>query len=127
MQKPKKFTPSRNEKAFKFNPNIDRDRMYDHDWEKYRVKFLSINSLCYACGSKSTVVDHLTPHKGDESLFKKLDNHIPMCKRCHDTVTAYFDKNYVKNGSIDPKLRWLQKSRIDYGVTVKVKVLPSYK
>lgn len=126
MQKPKKFTPARNTKAFKFNPTLDRDRMYDHEWEKYRTRFLSINSTCYACGTKASVVDHLIPHKGDETLFKKLDNHIPLCKRCHDTVTAYFDKNYVKNSSIEPKLKWLQKTRIDYCITSRVKVLPSY-
>lgn len=126
MKKPTKFKPNNSSSNFKFNGRAAIDRMYDREWELYSRLFLQINPTCYACGNKSQVVDHLTPHKGDEVLFKKTDNHIQLCVKCHNTVTSLFDKKYVKNNSIDPKLKWLSKMRIDYEVTCKVKVLPKY-
>lgn len=100
--------------------------MYDRTWEAYREVFLRTNPVCYACGNKSWVVDHLRPHKGCEKLFKQLDNHIPLCNKCHNTVTALFDKNYIKGNTIEPKLKWLERMRIDYQCSVRVKVLPKY-
>lgn len=31
-----------------------------------------------------TVVDHITPHKGDEALFFDQGNLQTLCKPCHD-------------------------------------------
>jgi len=98
------------------------------DWRNYAAKFLAINKECYACGKPATVVDHLKPHKGDEFLFKKTDNHIPLCTSCHNTVTSKFDRYYRQGDSIENKIKWLSRLR---GVTdgwfpKKVKVLPSY-
>lgn len=128
MKKATQFRPDfkRVESGLKFNGRAAIDRMYDHVWEQYRATFLKHNPTCYACGSKSSVVDHLTPHKGDEILFKKTDNHIPLCNKCHNTVTSMFDRKYVRKNPITPKLTWLAKMRIDYQVDVKVKVLPKY-
>lgn len=110
----------------RFNPNKDRDNLYDREWEKYRLHFLNQNPRCYACGVSATVVDHLIPHKGDEDLFKKLDNHIPLCKSCHDKATALFDKKYRPGQPIKSKLEWLAWSRASRELTFRVKVMPSY-
>ena len=102
--------------------------MYDRAWEAYRLKFLALNPECYACGKRATEVDHLTPHQGDEKLFKKTDNHIPLCESCHSTVTAKFDMKYRAGNPITDKIRWLNSRRTttDTWSPKKVKVVPSY-
>ena len=41
---------------------------------------------CLKAGNRvrATVVDHITPHKGDQALFWDVDNWQPLCKPCHD-------------------------------------------
>jgi len=86
--------------------------MYNRTWEAYRLRFLAINKECYACGKPAEVVDHLKPHKGDEFLFKKTDNHIPLCTVCHNTVTTLFDRRYRVGDSITKKIEWLSRKRV---------------
>jgi len=109
-----------------YNPRAAWVRLYDGDWEKYRVKFLDINPRCYACGERATVVDHLVPHQGDVVLFKKRDNHIPLCKSCHDTITAIHDRRYRPGNPIDRKLLWFANKRSLKDLSFRVKVLPTY-
>ena len=112
-----------------FNGKKGMDDLYrgTEDWKKYRDRFLGVNGRCYACGATATVVDHVTPHLGDVVLFEKLDNHIPLCATCHNTVTAKFDRRYVRGAPVDKKLRWLADSRIARSLTFRVKVLPRYR
>jgi len=126
--RPKKYTPrhKRESSGRRFNGRKDIDAMYGPEWESYRGKFLAINPRCYACGERATVVDHITPHKGDAKLFEKTDNHLPLCKRDHDRVTALFDMRYRSGNTIEPKLKWLKNSRVSRDLTFRVKVLPSY-
>ncbi len=115
--------------AKKFNNRAHIDKMYDSDWEKYRLKFLAINNECYACFKPATVVDHLRPHQGDAALFEKLDNHIPLCIPCHNTVTTKFDRHYRPGNSIAAKIEWLSRNRIvgDGQIPKRVKVLSVYR
>src|SRR6185369_5488186 len=115
----------RNPTGKKFNGRAKIDAMYDKDWERYRGRFLAINSECYACGKPSQVVDHLKPHQGDVGLFEKLDNHIPLCISCHNTVTTKFDRYYRAGGSITEKIKWLSRNRFprDDWSPKRVKVL----
>lgn len=64
---------------------------YTYQWQKYRIKFLEENRLCVKCPAKATIVDHITPHKGNMNLFWCHENHQPLCKRCHDSKTASVD------------------------------------
>nr|DAZ53348.1 MAG TPA: HNH endonuclease [Caudoviricetes sp.] len=41
--------------------------------------------------TKATVVDHITPHRGDPRLFWDEANWQPMCKQCHDRKTLTED------------------------------------
>ena len=100
--------------------------MYDKKWGHYRIRFLAVNKQCYACGKSSEVVDHLVPHKGCPVLFKDLHNHIPLCARCHNTVTTKFDRNFKKGDSMTPKIKWFVEERLFNEVDVRVKVLPEY-
>ncbi len=111
-----------------FNGRQEIDRMYDNVWQRYRARFLAINPECYACAAPANVVDHLVPHQGDDRLFKKLDNHIPLCTRCHNTVSTLFDRKYRAGNTIKPKVEWLNRNRIpgDGGNPRRVKVLAAY-
>lgn len=58
-------------------------------WRKLRKEILAKEKYCQSphCKGKAvpaTVVDHITPHKGDTRLFWKRDNLQPLCKLCHD-------------------------------------------
>ena len=38
--------------------------------------------------TRATVVDHVTPHRGDWQLFIDPANHQSLCERCHNRKTA---------------------------------------
>ncbi|NQT14228.1 MAG: HNH endonuclease [Planctomycetes bacterium] len=65
-------------------------------WLTYRESFLQKHRWCVVCKTEgirtlATVLDHVTPHKGDKRLFWKPSNHQALCKRCHDRKTATTD------------------------------------
>ena len=39
-------------------------------------------------------VDHIEPHKGDDTLFWDQDNWQPLCKPCHSRKTATEDGGF---------------------------------
>jgi 5-methylcytosine-specific restriction protein A len=39
----------------------------------------------------ATVIDHITPHRGDRALFWQSSNWQALCKPCHDRKTATED------------------------------------
>ena len=66
-------------------------RGYDYKWQKARERFLFDNPLCVYCQREgrvtaASVVDHITPHHGDQALFWCQANWQPLCKPCHDSV-----------------------------------------
>jgi 5-methylcytosine-specific restriction enzyme A len=66
-------------------------RGYDRRWQKARAAYLLEHPLCAYCRHMgkvraATVVDHVTPHKGDMVLFWNRDNWQPLCKTCHDSL-----------------------------------------
>ncbi|MFS0827608.1 HNH endonuclease [Pseudomonas phoenicis] len=66
-------------------------RGYDYRWQKARERFLYDNPLCAYCAkigrtTAASVVDHVTPHRGDKDLFWSQANWQPLCKHCHDSI-----------------------------------------
>ena len=62
--------------------------LYNYKWQKHRELFLKQNPLCAYCQDDgkieaATVVDHITPHKGNMSLFWDVDNHQSLCATHH--------------------------------------------
>jgi 5-methylcytosine-specific restriction endonuclease McrA len=60
-------------------------------WKRLRHVQLSEQPLCVYCLTQdivevATIVDHRTPHKGDEELFFDPDNLQSLCKRHHDST-----------------------------------------
>lgn len=65
------------------------DRGYTYRWQKARARFLSANPLCAYCQRQgrytaATVVDHITPHRGDADLFWDEANWQALCSPHHD-------------------------------------------
>lgn len=116
----KVFTP--NGKVDQGNP--DRKLLYDREWYVYRKIFLSVNKFCYVCNEKAEVVDHIVAHKNDIVLFKSVTNHLPMCSRCHSTITASFDKFVPPKTTA--KIDWINEQRKIRGISTSVRVLPKY-
>lgn len=63
-------------------------RGYGYKWQKAREAFLRENPLCVRCTAEgrvtvATVVDHIEPHRGDQSLFWRRSNWQPLCSTHH--------------------------------------------
>ena len=56
-------------------------------WTKASREFLSQHPVCVRCGAPATAVDHIIPHRGDESLFWDSGNWQPLCFKCHQLKT----------------------------------------
>lgn len=82
------------EDADKLRPSAS-ERGYGARWQKARNTFLARReNECCAIHMKrgervpATVVDHRTPHRGDQRLFWDTSNWQALCKTCHDEKTA---------------------------------------
>lgn len=72
-------------------------RGYDSRWQKAREMYLARHPLCARCLKEgryvpATVVDHIVPHRGDQTLFWDESNWQALCKKCHDTKTMTDDR-----------------------------------
>jgi 5-methylcytosine-specific restriction protein A len=72
-------------------------RGYNRRWQKASKAFLQSHPLCEHClkegrYTKATVVDHITPHRGDPKLFWDQSNWQALCKHCHDQKTRNEDE-----------------------------------
>lgn len=65
-------------------------RGYNRRWSKESRAFLERCPFCACCGRRldldtprAAVVDHITPHKGDDALFWDKTNWQRLCTPCH--------------------------------------------
>jgi len=66
-------------------------------WYRLRYHQLQKQPLCEFHLKRNqvvsaSIVDHVTPHKGDDTLFHDPDNLQSLCKRCHDSVKQRMEK-----------------------------------
>ena len=86
-------------KHLPLHPEVTRPagkRGYTRQWQKISRQYLQAHPLCVECMrqgryTKATVVDHITPHRGDPGLFWDEANWQPMCKQCRDRKTLTED------------------------------------
>lgn len=64
---------------------------YNSRWRKERRLFLIQHPACARCGKMATVVDHVVPHKGSQTLFWDKKNWQPLCETCHNRKTRLED------------------------------------
>lgn len=94
-----------------------RHRYNTARWIKRRLVHLSAHPLCEYCRRRgivraATVVDHKTPHKGDERLFFDESNWQSLCKDCHDSVKRAEEHGRLTLGAdadgqpLDPSHPW---------------------
>lgn len=74
-------------------------RGYGGAWQRARLAYLQHHPLCVQCESEgkvtaASVVDHITPHKGDKGLFWDSNNWQALCKPCHSRKTAKEDGGF---------------------------------
>lgn len=72
-------------------------RGYGRRWQAASRGYLNAHPLCVRCEAAgqvtaATVVDHVVPHRGDQTLFWDAINWQALCKRCHDRKTAAEDR-----------------------------------
>jgi 5-methylcytosine-specific restriction enzyme A len=65
-------------------------RGYGAAWQRARLRFLREHPLCVRCDRDGIVraagiVDHVTPHRGDQTLFWDETNWQSLCKWHHDS------------------------------------------
>ncbi len=66
-------------------------RGYGYRWQQARKRFLSAHPLCVYCKrdgrvTVAEVVDHITPHRGDQKLFWDQNNWQALCSSCHSSI-----------------------------------------
>lgn len=61
---------------------VQRSVYHTPEWLKARREFLDLHPWC-KCGTKANTVDHITPHRGDMTVFWNRSNWQPMCFPCH--------------------------------------------
>ncbi len=74
-------------------------RGYGYAWQQFRLSYLARHPICVQCDAEgvvepATVVDHITPHKGDKVKFWDEENMQALCKRHHDIKTAKEDGGF---------------------------------
>lgn len=67
-------------------------------WTRERRLYLDENPFCVACGATATIVDHITPHRGDEALFWDRTNWQSMCMSCHSAKTLRENNFFHRKG-----------------------------
>lgn len=88
-------------RAIDLRRGTSTQRGYSKRWSKARATYLASHPLCAECLKQdrpvpATVVDHIVPHKGNQSLFWDETNWQPLCKPCHDRKTATEDGGFGK-------------------------------
>lgn len=63
-------------------------RGYGYKWQQARAQYLREHPLCVRCKADgqvaaATVVDHIVPHRGDQSLFWRRSNWQSLCATHH--------------------------------------------
>ena len=90
------------------SPSQSYKRLYwTRRWRVMRASQLAAQPLCCFCKQRGLiveagVVDHIKPHKGDESLFFAPENLQSLCKPCHDGAKAEAEsRGFVRGCGLD--------------------------
>jgi len=113
--------PAESRRRFDEQRGSSSSRGYNYRWQKARDSYLRSHPLCVRCNEQgrieaASVVDHIQPHKGDQSLFWDQANWQALCKTCHDSYKKRLELSGQVRGCttdglpIDPKHHWNRKT-----------------
>jgi 5-methylcytosine-specific restriction protein A len=90
------------------------ERGYGYRWQKAREAHLRQHPLCAMCETQgrvtaATVVDHKTPHRGDQALFWNQANWQSLCATHHSSDKQIEEKNG------EPRTRFDADGRVIWG------------
>ena len=91
--------------------------LYNYRWQLAREAYLYAHPLCLYCTqegrtTEASVVDHITPHKGDTSLFWNKANWQALCAACHNSTKQRQETTGKRQGTslsgepVDPAHHW---------------------
>lgn len=60
-------------------------RGYNAEWRRKSREWLAYHPTCTMCGGQASLVDHITPHRGDKALFWDWRNWQSLCAPCHNS------------------------------------------
>jgi len=95
-------------------------RLYNNpQWRRLRAEVLAADPLCWYCQEANKIiaadtVDHIVPHKGDETLFWERSNLRSCCTSCHNHLASIKDRDGIVPGCdvdgepLDSKHPWYQ-------------------
>ncbi|MBM0211863.1 HNH endonuclease [Pseudomonas syringae group genomosp. 3] len=74
-------------------------RGYNSRWQKARKGYFARHPLCVHCErvgrvTVATDLDHIIPHRGDQTLFWARTNWQGLCHSCHSAKTATEDGGF---------------------------------
>jgi len=87
---PKRHNPALNRRRHVATPKAGYHDWYQLDiWQRTRQVVLSQEPLCRTCTaygrlSPTYAIDHITPHRGNWSLFIDRSNLQGLCQSCHN-------------------------------------------
>lgn len=111
---PTKAPTARKVSALPIHRRPDREiadaRGYDWRWRKARHVRLQAHPLCVCCLANghvepATVLDHIKPHDGDQTLFWDADNWQSLCARCHSYIKQVIEGQWRGGRLPDTLLR----------------------
>jgi 5-methylcytosine-specific restriction protein A len=76
------------------------ERGYDHAWRKLRREHAEAHPFCAPCLGRGhfipvEIVDHITPHLGNDALRLNPGNLQSLCRSCHSRKTHAEGEGYV--------------------------------
>lgn len=87
-----KQTRARHQRHDARRPNAT-ERGYDRHWRRASAIFLRTNPWCAMCGKPATLVDHIIPHRGNQTLFWDKDrNWQSLCSTCHNSTKQRIER-----------------------------------
>jgi 5-methylcytosine-specific restriction protein A len=80
---------------------LTHDQLYGRRWRAARAGHLRNHPLCVMCKAdgrttEAVIVDHVTPHRGDQKLFWNKSNWQSLCKTHHDAT-----KQRMEHGNVE--------------------------
>jgi 5-methylcytosine-specific restriction protein A len=68
-----------------------RERGYTTKWDREAAEYRTAHPFCLGCEAigrreRTTIVDHIQPHRGSQPLFWNRRNWQPSCEWHHNTV-----------------------------------------